>query len=368
MPNRKHKIIILGKLPPPYYGPAVATEILLGSKLKEEFDLLHIDTRLNSSLKTMGKVQLKKMLLTVTVYLNYIKALHKGNVKLVLVPIAQKTSALAKDSFFIILAKMHNKKVLLHLRGSSLLIWYQNSNFIVRFFFKWLFSKCDGGIVLGQKLRYIFGPFFKGNKIFVIPNGANFSFPPKSSTDSKIQILYFGNLISSKGFVDILKAIILLNPVEIDEVKLNVVGSWIGNDYEKSCKSIIEQHHLPVNIYSPMSGNEKFQMFSNADLFVFTPRQPEGHPWAIVEAMAAGLPIISTDQGAITESVLDGKNGFIVESENPEQIADRIKRLIRNPDLRKNMGYESRRLYEENFTEEKMIERLTWAFNSVLNQ
>jgi glycosyltransferase involved in cell wall biosynthesis len=94
---------------------------------------------------------------------------------------------------------------------------------------------------------------------------------------------------------------------------------------------------------------------------------PEGHPWVLVEAMAAGLPIISTDQGAITESVIDGVNGFIVDSNNPLQIAEKLEYLMDHPEIREKMGKESRRLYEENFTEEKMIEKLKDVFNTVLN-
>jgi glycosyltransferase involved in cell wall biosynthesis len=84
--------------------------------------------------------------------------------------------------------------------------------------------------------------------------------------------------------------------------------------------------------------------------------------------MAAGLPIISTDQGAITESVIDGCNGFIVEAGNPMQIADKINLLVETLDLRKEMARESRKLYEDKFTEEKMVERLTNVFNTVLNR
>ena len=85
-----------------------------------------------------------------------------------------------------------------------------------------------------------------------------------------------------------------------------------------------------------------------------------------IEAMGAGLPIVSTDRGAITESVIDGKNGFIVGQKNPLQIAEKIKYLINNPEQRKKMGEESRRLYLENFTEDKMIARLSQTFNVVL--
>ena len=52
---KKPKILILGKLPPPYYGPAIGNEIILNSKLNNQFELYHLDTRLNSKIKNIGK-------------------------------------------------------------------------------------------------------------------------------------------------------------------------------------------------------------------------------------------------------------------------------------------------------------------------
>ena len=83
--------------------------------------------------------------------------------------------------------------------------------------------------------------------------------------------------------------------------------------------------------------------------------------------MAAGLPIISTDQGAITESVVEGVNGFIIEKRNPDQISEKIIFLIENPDIMEKMGEASRKLYLENFTEKKMVDRISYAFKTVMN-
>jgi glycosyltransferase involved in cell wall biosynthesis len=88
----------------------------------------------------------------------------------------------------------------------------------------------------------------------------------------------------------------------------------------------------------------------------------------LIEALGAGLPIVATDRGAITECVINGKNGFIVEKGNSMQIAEKIKYLIENPDLRKQMGEESRRMYLENFTEDKMIARLIQTFDAVMGE
>ena len=124
---------------------------------------------------------------------------------------------------------------------------------------------------------------------------------------------------------------------------------------------------IPVQILPPASGEEKLRFYEEANIFVFPPRAPEGHPWVIVEAMAAGLPIISTDQGAITESVINGINGFIVDTKNPSQIAEKLEYLINHPEIREKMGRESRRLYEENYTEGIMVEKLTNAFKTILS-
>jgi glycosyltransferase involved in cell wall biosynthesis len=107
-------------------------------------------------------------------------------------------------------------------------------------------------------------------------------------------------------------------------------------------------------------------MMSNADIFVFPPRAPEGHPWVIVEAMAAGLPIISTDRGAIVESVKHEENGFIVPLGDPQAIAKHIQELINFPEKRQRMGQNSRKHYLTNFTEAAMVENLTHIFQNVM--
>ena len=94
---------------------------------------------------------------------------------------------------------------------------------------------------------------------------------------------------------------------------------------------------------------------------------PEGQPWVIVEAMAAGLPIIATAQGAIPESVIDEANGYLVPKQDPEALAEKMRSLILDSDLRAKMGKQSRIFYEKSFTEEVMIRSLSIVFRRVLS-
>ena len=73
-------------------------------------------------------------------------------------------------------------------------------------------------------------------------------------------------------------------------------------------------------------------MFLQCQMFLFFPSyyRNEGHPWVIVEALASKLPIISTNHAAISESVIDSFNGFLVKKNDPSSIAEKIKIFIDN--------------------------------------
>jgi glycosyltransferase involved in cell wall biosynthesis len=173
------------------------------------------------------------------------------------------------------------------------------------------------------------------------------------------------NLQPSKGIEDVIDALSLIN-TEQQNLLLTVVGRWRDEGTKTRCLQKVNEQKLPVTFAGPVYGEEKLEYFSKADVFVFPPRAPEGHPLVLVEAMAAGLPIVSTDQGAITESVIDNENGFIVEPKRPEQIAEKLSWLIKHPAERENMGNYSRNLYHQNFTREKMISNYKKVFQEVL--
>ncbi|NQY09008.1 MAG: glycosyltransferase family 4 protein [Flavobacteriales bacterium] len=363
----KQKIVILGKLPPPYMGPAIATKIILNSSLSEHFELIHLDTKLNETVATIGSASWSKLSRTFSLYSRYRKLIKKHKPELVLIPISQTTMGFIKDSFFILIASLSGRKVLLHLRGSNFLNWMNSANGMAKKYVRFVLSKSDGMIVLGEKLRYLFQDYYPDNQIYVVPNGANYSYSKPTDRSDKIQILYLANLLKSKGIEDVLEAIDLLKQNSEVQFEFHAAGSWRDPEFEKMCKGFCETNNLPVIFHEPISGKEKDEMFVNSDVFVFTPNEPEGHPWVLVEAMAAGLPVISTDQGAITESVIHDKNGFIVESHSPHEIAKRLGELIKSVELREQMKREALRHYQDNFTEEKMVANLKNTIQSVLN-
>jgi hypothetical protein len=177
MKNKKPTVFILGKLPPPYFGPSIAKEIILNSVLlNEKYRLIHVDTRLNKKISDLGEVSIAKIFKVISIYFRFLLQLLKYKPEIILVPVGQETIAFIKDSFFIFFGRMTGSKVLIHLRGSNWLTWQKKSSSFTRGFTKMMLKFCYGVIVLGENLRYLFKPYFKEKNIFVVPNGGNYIF------------------------------------------------------------------------------------------------------------------------------------------------------------------------------------------------
>ena len=361
--REKPTILLLGKLPPPFIGPAIATQIILNSSLKNEFNLIHLDTRMNTEVATMGRWSFSKLFRSVGIYVEFIQKIKQHQPQIILIPISQTTMGFFKDAPFIWLGKMMGKKVLIQLRGSNFSNWKKSALGLTKGLVKTTLKKCVGVIVLGNNLKHLFKDYFAPEQIFVVPNGANYQLQPKNTT--VLNVLYLANFLPSKSFDDVLKALVILKQKGKSNFKFQAAGAWDNETFKQNCLTIIEENQLTnLELFSPQSGAAKMQLFANAAVFVFCPKMPEGHPWVLVEAMANGLPIIATDQGAIIESVIDGKNGFIVPAESPEAIAEKLELLINDTELRNQFSTNSKQFYNAHFTEEKMVENLAKAFNT----
>lgn len=362
----KFKVVIVGKLPPPFIGPAVATNILLNSKLKDRFDLLHLNTTVNKTVEEFGKGKLSKVGKNITIYRNLLGLLRKQQPELILIPISQTTLGFLKDSVFILLAALFPTKIILQLRGSNFKNWMNSANFMTRAFVQFSFNRTKGMIVLGNNLRHLFEDYYRPEQIYVVPNGCDIVIPEVNKKSEKVQLLYFANFLPTKGIKEVLEALVILKNEGIHNFEMKAVGAWDNEEYKQGCMTLLEKNQIEVDFHSPMSGDKKWQSFANADIFLFTPNSPEGHPWVIVEALSAGLPIVSTDQGAIVESVLDMHNGFIVEAKQPIQIANSLKMLLTDAAKREVFGENSKEQYLNKFTEKQMVENFSQVFTTIL--
>ncbi|MGZ4177105.1 MAG: glycosyltransferase family 4 protein, partial [Solirubrobacteraceae bacterium] len=93
----------------------------------------------------------------------------------------------------------------------------------------------------------------------------------------------------------------------------------------------------------------------------------EGMPLAVLEYMAAGLPVVATDVGGLPEIVRDGETGFLTAPRDPAALAERIGRLLSDPGLAREMGGRGRRRQRELFSREAMVGAVSALYERLLN-
>jgi len=186
-------------------------------------------------------------------------------------------------------------------------------------------------------------------KIHVIPSGIDLEhwkpLADKKNNTQKIKLLFVGGDFQRKGGAELLEAFRngLAEHCELDIVTRDTVSA----------------PEVSVRVHNHLSQNmpELRQLFIDADIFVL-PSQGDASPFVIIEAMAAGLPVISTRVGAVQEQVVDGVSGYLMDDNQPATIRSYVLRLVENRDQMQEMGRAGRLLAEEKFNAKTNYHRL----------
>ncbi|HRZ76498.1 MAG TPA: glycosyltransferase, partial [Bacteroidales bacterium] len=228
---------------------------------------------------------------------------------------------------------------------------------------RFIHRRIDGQIVLADNLRPLFSWILPEEKIFTVPNGLDIPDPGHRPGPGPLRVLYLSNYIRSKGVMEVLEAARILES-KGSVATFRLAGGWNERDTEKEVRAFLQAHPgLHIELSGPVSGAEKDLLLREADVFVLpTWYANEGLPWALIEAMAHRLPLLSTRHAAVPSCLEEGVNGFFVEKHDADSLAEALERFVREPGLAKRLGDASRERYERSFTGEAMIRGLKEAF------
>ncbi len=205
-------------------------------------------------------------------------------------------------------------------------------------------------------LRDLLGPEGR-RKIHLVYHGIDLStFSTKQEAQDTVpsvpRILSVGRLVPKKGHDDLIEACAILRDVGY-EFRCTIVG---GGPLKAELQSLITRLRLGnvVSLEGPMTHADLIGLYGQADLFALAPRITEdgdrdGIPNVIAEAMAIGLPVVSTNVSGIPELVRHGRTGLLAPPNDPRALADAIARMITNPDLVSSLAGAARTLLESEF-------------------
>lgn len=184
------------------------------------------------------------------------------------------------------------------------------------------------------------------------------SFVEKQS-DEQI-VLFFGALDERKGVDVLIKAFDKIKN-DFPKAKLVIIGSGFIED---KLHKLADDLRLGDRIEwkSWMKNEELPNFIVKADIFVYLSRRAGGwieqYGYAIMQASAAGLPVVSTNNGSIYEVIVDGKSGILVETDNVEQTAQAIAKILGNQELGRQMGKFGHKYINEKFSNEVVANKI----------
>jgi glycosyltransferase involved in cell wall biosynthesis len=173
-------------------------------------------------------------------------------------------------------------------------------------------------------------------------------------------------MIKEKGVFELIEAANILKERYINLIEFVLCGGLDDNPSaisKKTLESLCDGDYIQWLGYR----TDVKELLEQSHIVAFPSYYKEGLPKSLIEACAIGRPIITTDSIGCRDTVIDSYNGFLIPIKNSEALAEKLKILIEDKDLRIKMGKNSRKLAERDFSIENVIETHIEIYNYLLN-
>ena len=297
-------------------------------------------------------------LLKVSFYLIFYK------VGLVHIHMASRGSYLRK-SILVRLVKLLGGRVLLHLHGAEFREFYKNEcSPKKQAHIRKTFEMSDSVIVLSsQWVGWAKQAFKKSNHIKVLYNAVPCS-ELKRTHINKGLIVFLGRLGQRKGVLDLINAFVLVKK-ECPEARLSLGGDGDMEFYRNE----VETHGLSdsVHFHGWVSGADKDQLLEEADIYTL-PSYNEGFPMGVIEAMSAGIPVVSTRAGGIPDAITDKEDGLLVDAGDVDALACALIRLIKEREFNSALARSAQLKFNQQFSVGVIIPKLKSVYAELLHK
>lgn len=260
---------------------------------------------------------------------------------------------------FILMTSWRGIKLVNHIHGAEFEDFYVNVSPKKRELIKKIYNKCDVLIVLSGEWKDKISTIVTEDRIQVIENYCHI--PKLQEGARKKQILFLGELGERKGCFDI---------PEIYKKVVNEVGNiplvMAGAGEVETIKKMLEERSVLENVSFPgwIRGEVKEKFLQESRYFLF-PSYNEGMPMAVLEAMAYGMGIVTSNAGGIPKLVEDGVSGYICVPGDIDTISRKLIELIQKEECWKKCSFSARKKAIEQYSYDSHVEKLKKMYNSI---
>lgn len=228
-----------------------------------------------------------------------------------------------------------------------------------------LLARADGLLVLSQEECAQLRHFKPSSRVFVVryprQEWSDVPGPPSMGADERKVILGVSRLIESKGIFELVQALPLVQEVVPSRLVL------AGDGPERArIRALVTELGLTesVELTGYVEGAALARLYASAAVFALPTTHDEGFPTVILEAMAAGLPIVTTRTRGPVDHLVEGTHVFFTPPRDPHALAEQLIRILADSDLGTRLG-EANRLKVQEFDAEQVAKEYLSAFEAI---
>lgn len=272
--------------------------------------------------------------------------------------------AFLRDGVAVRLARLAGARTVLHLRGGDFPEWADGAGAAWRSFIAGTLRKTDMLVALTAHTQRWLEHEEGAERVRYLPNfvqlGAIGTPPDRSGRSGPVEVLFVGWLLEAKGVRELLAA-----ARNLPAARFTLVGP-VDPSFTATIGSELAALGDRVRVLPTLPREEIFRLYREADVFTL-PTWREGFPNVVIEAMAAGLPVVATPVGAIAEIVEEGRSGLLVPARDAGALEAALRRLIDDATLRRSLGLAARARVESIFAFDAVIARLEAVYDELLS-
>jgi glycosyltransferase involved in cell wall biosynthesis len=179
-------------------------------------------------------------------------------------------------------------------------------------------------------------------------------------------ILSVGRLYARKGLFTLIESIALVTG-KFKNAKFIIAGKGLSNEMKKLVSYATKLGVKDNIVFTGYFPDKKLpRLYQAADVFAFSTFY-ENLPFAVLEALSTGLPVVTTNVGGIPEMIEDGRNGFLVQPFNSRELADRILYYLEHPAAASEMALLARKTIENQFDWRLIVKKVVKVYDEALS-
>lgn len=362
-------VLVVGQTPPPVHGQAIMIEKLVCASFSR-VKIFHVRMGFSHDLTDLGRPSVWKILHLAQVFAKTlaIRARHRIDI-LYYPPSGTSRIAMWRDCALLIPLRKLFPKTVFHFHAAGTSDLFSTLSAFERRLFKAAFGEPDCTIRISSFCPND-GVLLGTHRDVIIPYGINdiaSGITRKRTSGSRPRVLFVSGMRESKGVRILIEATHILATKGID-FDVDFVGEWTSPVFRDEMIALVAEYGLSAHVCfrGLLVGDEKHQMFADADIFAFpTFFEMETFGLVAIEAMCFGLPVVASAWRGLPSIVDDGVSGFLTPPRDVGAFSEKLEQLITDPDKASKMGRAARARFLERFTLEQHLAKMEQLFIEV---